>query len=340
MKQKRVYVAGEVIASTLVERVRDAFTFIGGEGIIPTGATVFLKPNLTSPRPDPGVTTRPEFIAAVVEVLRERTDRIIIGESDGGYHSFRAEEAFAGHGLYELAKRFGVRPVNLSREPTVKAETIVRGKYVKVELPALLVDGVDVFISLPVPKVHAMTGVSLALKNQWGCLPSPMRLRHHPQFTEMIVALHKILQPRAAFYDGMYFLDRSGPIVGMPVAMNLLVAANDLGAGDLVCSRLMNLDLRSVWAYRVAWKEGVFPNSFDDVYLNRTIEPFCHHRFRLERPVHQWITLAAFRSQLGTRLFYDSMLAEPLHRLYYRLRRTPVFRWVLFGDLEPARHAD
>lgn len=338
MKQKRVYVAGEVNASTLIERVRDAFAFIEGEGIIPTGATVFLKPNLTSPEPTPGVTTHPEFMAAVVEVLRERTDRIIIGESDGGYHSFRAEEAFAGHGLYELAKRFGVRLVNLSREPTVEAQTIVRGKCFSVELPALLVDGVDVFISLPVPKVHAMTGVSLGLKNQWGCLPSPMRLRHHPQFTEMIVALHKILRPRAALYDGMYFLDRSGPIVGTPVAMNLLVATNDLGAGDLVCSRLMNIDLRSVWAYRVAWKEGVFPDPFEDLHLNQAIEPFCHRRFRVKRTVHQWITLAAFRSQIGTRLFYDSMLAEPLHRFYHRLRRNPVFRWVLFDDLEPSRN--
>ncbi|HXF05768.1 MAG TPA: DUF362 domain-containing protein [Blastocatellia bacterium] len=334
MKQKRVYVAGEVITGRLIERVRDAFAFIGGEQIIPIGATVFLKPNLTSPGPTPGVTTRPEFIAAVVEVLRERTNRIIIGESDGGYHSFRAEEAFAGHGLYELARRFDVRLVNLSREPTVIAETIVRGKCVNVELPALLVGGVDVFISLPVPKVHAMTGVSLALKNQWGCLPSPMRLRYHPQFTEMIVAIHKILRPQAAFYDGMYFLDRSGPLVGMPVSMNLLVAANDLGAGDLVCSRIMNIDLRSLWAYRVAWKDGVFPESFEDLHLNQGIDRFRHHRFRLERTIHQWITLAAFRTRLGTRLIYDSMLAEPLHRLYYRLRRIPVVRRVLFEDLE------
>lgn len=333
MEKKRVYIADEVTENNLTERLRDALTFIGGDRIIPSGATVFLKPNLTWREPTPGVTTRPEFIAAVVGVLRERTSRIIIGESDGGYHSFRAEEAFAGHRLYELARRFGVRLVNLSREPTAKAETVVQKKTLCVELPALLLDAVEVFISLPVPKIHAMTGVSLALKNQWGCLPSPMRLRHHPEFARMIVALHKILRPQMALYDGGYFLDQSGPMVGVPVRMNLLLAANDLGAGDLVCTHLMNVDFLSGSAYRVAWEEGLFPSRLEQIHLNRPLDALCHRRFRLERSLLHWITLAAFHSRLGTRLFYESVLAEPLHRLYYRLRRNRIIRRVLAGSL-------
>lgn len=63
------------------------------------------------------MSTTPAFVREVVSVLREKTPNITIGESDGGYHSFRAEEASASHGLYEMEKHFGVRVVNLSGLP-------------------------------------------------------------------------------------------------------------------------------------------------------------------------------------------------------------------------------
>src|SRR5690349_7057779 len=95
----RVFVDSLSPQGQLVPQIRHALAFIRWESLIPRDAPVFIKPNLTSKSPLPGVTVTPEFIAATVEVFRERTSNIIVGESNGGYHSFRAEEAFQSHGL-------------------------------------------------------------------------------------------------------------------------------------------------------------------------------------------------------------------------------------------------
>ncbi len=56
----------------------------------------------------------------------------------------------------------------------------------RVKLPAALVEACDSFITVPVPKVHVMTNVSLGFKNQWGCLPDVKRLRDHYRFAEIL----------------------------------------------------------------------------------------------------------------------------------------------------------
>jgi len=63
---------------------------------------------------------------------------------------------------------------------------------VTVESPVFLLDEVDVFVILPVPKVHVMTRVSLGFKNQWGCQPGAMRLRDHPASAKKILAINML----------------------------------------------------------------------------------------------------------------------------------------------------
>jgi len=330
-----VYIAELDSDVPLNVQLEAALDWLGWNKIIDPGATVFLKPNLTWSQPIPGVTTSPAFIEAVVSVMRTRTSNIIVGEADGGYHSFDAEEAFESHGLYDITKRYDVQVVNLSDLPSEEANTIINGKRVTLELPSLLLHGVDVFITLPVPKVHVMTRVSLAFKNQWGCIPETMRLRHHPQFAEKVIAINKLLKPSIAIFDGTYFLDRTGPMIGDPVRMNLLVAANDIGAGSLACCRIMNIDPWKVKHFTLARQERMFSNSLDEVVLNQPIEPFCHHQFRVERTLINWIALAGFNSDILTRLLYDSAFADPIHRILYTVRKNRLIGQLLYGEIGP-----
>jgi uncharacterized protein (DUF362 family) len=269
--------------------------------------------------------------------LKEYNVEIYIGESDGGYHSFDVEEAFRGHGLYEIAPRYGVHLVNLSDLPSEEIATSVAGREVTVELPSLLLHEIDLFVTLPVPKIHAMTHVSLAFKNQWGCIPKTMRLRNHPKFSEKIIATNKLLKPRIAIYDGTYFLDRTGPIIGDPIHMNLLIAADDIGAGDFVCCRIMNIDPWKIRHYVAASREGLFPTSINEVILNQPIEPFCLHHFRLKRNLINWIALAAFNNDLLTRLFYDSSFADPIHSILYAMRKNRLIGRFLYGKIGPPK---
>lgn len=92
--------------SNLKNRVLKALNWLGWENIVSKETKVFIKPNLTWLSYKPGVTTSPQVIEAVTSILKSRTPDIIIGESDGGYHSFKAEKAFEKQGIYEMAKRY------------------------------------------------------------------------------------------------------------------------------------------------------------------------------------------------------------------------------------------
>jgi len=94
MSMTSVYVNRTDGGHDLAASLRGALEWLGWERIVARGSRVFLKPNLTWRLPSPGVTTTPKFLEAAVEILRERAGEIIIGESDGGYHAFKAEEAF------------------------------------------------------------------------------------------------------------------------------------------------------------------------------------------------------------------------------------------------------
>ncbi|MBI4634955.1 MAG: DUF362 domain-containing protein [Candidatus Rokubacteria bacterium] len=324
---------GHLTQQTLVERIRTALEWLGIRDLLRGKRSIFIKPNLTWPDPTPGVTTTPAFIEAAVLALRDYGVDITIGESDGGYHSYKAEEAFAAHGLYDLMTRYGIHVENLTKLPAVICRQEVDGREVTVELPRLLIEETDFFITMPVPKVHAMTGLSLGFKNQFGCIPSPMRLRYHPDFAHTIVAVNMLLRPRLALFDGTYFLDESGPMAGKAVAMNLLVAATDIGSGSRACAEIMGIDPWTVRHFVVARRVGLFADSLAGVRLNEPPSKFFSHRFTLERSLLSEFTRRMFRSRIGTRLVYDSALADPLHEALYILREFRPVKRLLYGDV-------
>lgn len=315
----------------LNDTLAEALDWVGARRIIARGARVFIKPNLTWRLPIPGVTVTPTFLQALVETLLPLTPNIIIGESEGGQACFRAEDAFQNHGIYDLEKGYGIQVVNLSKCKHETASTIVGGKSVSVELPSLLLHEVDVFITVPVPKIHAMTGVSIGFKNQWGCLGDKMRVTQHPWFEPAVVAINKLLKPKLCICDGTYFLDHTGPMMGEPVPMNLVIAGNDIGATSGACCRIMGIDPMAIAHYRLAHQEGMFPESLGMVKFNRSPEQFAQRQFRLRRAFINHIQLAAFHNVLLNRAFYDSIFADAFHELLWLIRRNQMVKRFLYG---------
>jgi hypothetical protein len=162
-----------------------------------------------------------------------------------------------------------------------------------------------------------------------------MRLRNHPDFARKILAINRLLKPRLSLFDGTYFLDKTGPMIGEPVRRDLLIASDDLGAGDLACCEIMGIDARKVRHLWAAQQEGMVPPSLDGVTLNQALDPFRVRRFTLRRSPINYIALAAFHSKVGTRLFYDSPLAGPIHRVLYAVRKNRLIGRLLYGPAGP-----
>lgn len=305
------------------EVVQRTLSDLNIESMVRPGDRVFIKPNLTYPSHRPGVTASPHFMRAVLECFADLNVRVSIGEGDGGYGTFPADVAFDGHGLREMCATVGANLVNLSASPGRVEELTIRGQPYPIELPVILLDETDLFVTLPVPKIHAMTHYSGAVKNQWGAIPDTMRLRRHPDFPELIWAVNKRIRTKLVIGDAQYMLDRNGPMEGDAVYMNRVIAADDILAFDVaVTKHIMGLDPEEIPYLRIGRAHGYTwdAESVDD----RSTGP--HHRFHLQRSMRTSVTAAAFPRQWAVNLLWYSPLGDVAHRVLYFVRGNPLKR--------------
>ena len=193
--------------------ISEGLAFINIGDMIKPGDTVFIKPNLTFPYYREGVMTRPECVERLIIALKDYSVNIIVGEADsGGYNRFSMDEVFVRTGLKSVCEKYNVRIVNLSNLTSREISFRYKSKDFFVPVPELLLDEVDLVITVPVPKVHANTVVSLSIKNQWGCIQEPLvRLKLHPYFSGVIYEVNKAIKARVSVVDGWYGLNRNGP---------------------------------------------------------------------------------------------------------------------------------
>jgi uncharacterized protein (DUF362 family) len=322
-KLMRVYVGR--LEGDLERLLRQALSWIRWEEVIPSGARIFIKPNFTFPFFKPGVTTSPIVIEALVRILRERTNRIVIGESDGGAHSWKAEEAFHAQDLPRIAKDYGVSLVNLTNTSREWVELPLRKETVRIELPSILLRETDVFITIPVPKIHCMTKVSLALKNQWGCIPgAEKRFRWHSRFDEMICVLNELFRPRLIIGDCTWMLTGNGPMFGEQIKTDMLVASDDIGAFELAMLHLMGLEKWRIGHLEEAKRRSMMPASLNQVTFNDDWRLFRSDRFFLKRTIQNWIALAGFKSRFITWFGYESPFAKLFHTVLYSIKGNPL----------------
>jgi uncharacterized protein (DUF362 family) len=312
------YINGEYEA-----KITEAFRWIQLDSVIKKGSRVFVKPNLTHPKFKPGVTTTPQMLKALIKVLKVYDCQVIIGESDGGYNSYEVKDVFHDFDLHDFEKKYGIRVVNLSKLPYEYLTIKKFGREFKVEIPKILRHEIDAFITLPVPKVHCMTGISLSYKNQWGCGPNVLRLRYHPVFNEAIYAINQVIKNKFAIIDGTYGLTRSGPMDGDALELGWLIVSNSFEAADLLAAKLMRVDLTKIKHYRLAFKNGLVPK-IEDIRINRDYKGFISNKFYLKRDVWNYLALAAFLNPWITHFFYESMFADLLHKIMYTFRKKPI----------------
>lgn len=285
-------------------------------------SVVFIKPNFTFPYYKEGITTNPQLLVALLEIIKDRADHVIVGESDGGNHSFRAEDSFTGHDMYNICKETGCELVNLSKLPSRYVEDKIQGKKIKVQLPDILLYSIDCFISVPVLKVHVMTGVTLSMKNLWGCYPDTMRCLHHQNFDYKITLITKLLGPKLAVIDGTYALDGHGPMYGDSKKMDLIVSANNPVVADALGAEIMGIPLKKAKHILVAEKEGIGTTKLQEVRANEDWITF-KTQFHIRETLIDRISWLLFHNDALARFVMDSPFTSGIYRIAKYLRTSP-----------------
>lgn len=303
------------------QAVADGFAWTGLEDLLKGSPRVAIKPNLTYPEYRPGVMTSLGAIEGLALYLKRFTPNITVCESDsGGYNRFPMDDVFRKTGLQAMAERLNLRVVNMSFEPSREISFRCGLRRLRVPLPSFLLDHTDLFISMPVPKVHLNTGVSFALKNQWGVIQEPaLRLKLHPYFNEVVYQVNKAMPRSIVVMDGTYGLTRSGPLRGEPVRLDWLMVAEDVFISDCVAAGLVGYDPMKIPHIRHALvKEGLVPPP--EVSCNVPLSGVSGTKFHLKREWTDYPGVMCFNSRILAWIGYESPLAKLLHWLLYRFR--------------------
>ncbi len=311
----------EHLDNNYLAQIQEGLSYIDIASKVKLGDTVFIKPNLTFPYYKEGVMTSPECVEQLVVALKDYSNRIIIGEADGGgYNRFSMDEVFEKTGIRSIAKKHDVKIENLSKLPARDIHFEYRGRQFAVPLPQLLLDEINLFVTVPVPKVHMHTGVSISIKNQWGCIQEPsLRLSLHPYFQKVILEVNRALKVGVSIIDGKFGLNRNGPMRGDTVDLGWLMVANNILAADAACCTLMGIDPFSVNFLAFYKKNEPIPE-LNDIQFNLDYKKFIGPQFYLKRELCDYPGYFAFRSPFLAYLAYHSPLSRILHKGLYLFR--------------------
>ncbi len=220
--------------------VQRAIDNIGGiEKFVKPGQKVLLKPNILQiAHPDDCVTTHPEIVRAVAELLVNKGCKVLLADSPGSgllYNTSTLRKAYSANGYDVIAEELGIE---LNYDISYREVPSPNGKAVKmfqIISPAL---EADVIISLPKAKTHVMTSMTGAAKNMFGVLPGiekpsfHSRSRDPARFADMLIDLDELMKPTLHVMDAVIGMEGDGPSGGSPRKIGAIITSADYTALD------------------------------------------------------------------------------------------------------------
>lgn len=230
------------------------------------GATVVLKPNVFAPRRAP-TTTDPRVVVAVGELVREAgAGRVIVAEGRSiSTAKYRTEAnstrgCFQAVGMMDAVEAAGFEIVYLEEDEFCEVELPDAQVLRTVHLPRTILEA-DVFINLPVMKIHSLTTVTLAIKNLHGIVSDYDKLYQHCYrdlaLARKLTDLLRIRRIDLNVMDALVGQEADHSANGRPVEMGLIMASTDAVALDAVAGAVMGLGAQEVDTTRIAGDLGL-----------------------------------------------------------------------------------
>lgn len=246
--------------SAVEDAVARGLALLGGAGaFVAAGERIVLKPNLlvASP-PEKAVTTHPAVFSAVAKALASAGAELSWGDSPGVGSGLGAAKRA---GIAGAAEALGLPVADFEHG---RVMPFPDGNLIKQFTIADGVVAADGLVSLPKLKTHALTRMTGAVKNQFGCVPGFLKGEFHTKmsnvelFSQMLVDLNLLLRPRLYVMDAIVGMEGNGPRGGDPRQVGVLLLSDDPVAVDALGSRIMALDpaLVETLVYGERWGLG------------------------------------------------------------------------------------
>ena len=142
-------------------KIRESLEYLGGiSKFVEKDAKVFIKLNCVGAfPPEMAITTHPVFLEAVIRIVKERTDNIIIGDNPATKDLIYTLKKC---GLYDCIIKYQCQIFNGKQLTTINNSQ--PKLFSSFEVSKEMFD-VDVMINLPKLKTHSLTYMTVAQKN-------------------------------------------------------------------------------------------------------------------------------------------------------------------------------
>jgi len=228
--------------------VQRGLDLLGGAGrFAQPGEKILLKPNILSGEdPEKCISPHPNVFRAVAQAFKQTGAVLSFGDSPGfGSPKINAQRG----GFMQPAEELGIEWADFVNARDV---SFPEGNVIKKFTIAKAVAEAQGLISICKLKTHALTRITGAIKNQFGCIPGPRKAEFHSvmptaaRFSQMLIDLNLCLKPRLYIMDGIMAMEGNGPRNGVPRAMNVLLFSTDPVALDATVCRMIDLDANLV----------------------------------------------------------------------------------------------
>ena len=320
MPAKDVVAIVKVKDDDVLGAVNKAVDLLGGlNDIIGRDDSVLVKPNLMRGLPPP-VTTSPKVVEATISVLRNITKNIAIVESDAT--SIKAQDMFLRTGMLEIAKKHGLRLINLSDVETIEVE-VPNGKVLQnVVIPRLVLT--SKIVNIPVMKTHWLTHISLGIKNIFGMIPDRDKIKYHlTDFHNYLVDLVSVMKPSFVIIDGTVGMEGQGPIKGSPVKLDLIIAGKSFLSVEAIGAKVMGFEPFEIPHIRYAYERGLGEINLDKIEivgepLEKVIRPFKRPVLATPRQLTKEVILLSIKNiteqEQKDYVTFEEMIRETIHR--------------------------
>lgn len=226
----------------------------GMERYVKPGERVLIKPNMLSAKPpEAAVTTHPELLRAVIELVRQAGGVALVGDSPGFGSTRRVAER---SGMLAVIEESGAQLAPFAEAvPVAGAGTFRHFALARPYLEA------DRLINLPKLKTHEMMAMTCCVKNLFGAVVGTQKAAWHLKagadkelFAQMLLEVYRLREPDLNIVDAIVAMEGNGPGSGDPCQVGLLLAGENAVAVDVIAAEIASVPKKLLYLENAARK--------------------------------------------------------------------------------------
>jgi uncharacterized protein (DUF362 family)/ferredoxin len=226
---------------------------LGGMGrFVKPGERVLIKPNMLSAHPpEAAVTTHPELLRGVIELVQQAGGIALVGDSPGFGSARRVAER---SGMLRVIEETGAQLVPFTEAVPIAGS----GTFRHFELARPYLEA-DRLINLPKLKTHEMMTLTCCVKNLFGAVVGAQKAAWHLKagadkelFAEMLLEVYRLREPDLNIVDAIVAMEGNGPGSGDPCPVGLLLAGENAVAVDLIAAEIAGIPKKLLYLENAA----------------------------------------------------------------------------------------